>query len=315
MSFTIAPPLPTRISFCDSVSTRIDAVTVFSSIDSTSTESACGTSSRVSPSAFSRIELGDLHLDGEVAPLLRREVVRALRQQRDELVAQRGDPVAGLRAHRVERAEVVDPVGRGVVGLEPLPGGESLRPGGELGRAGHLLRDVRRLEPVDLVERDDDRHAEREHACDAMKRSPPPIRSRAERTKSTASTSSNDASTVFCIRSVSSSSGRWKPGRSASTSCQSSPFAIPKIRRRVVCGLSETIATFPPQSALTSVDLPTFGRPATATNPDLTREDPRCPGEDRRPRTRRPSRRRAGSRRGRTATRGSTAGSRRTATP
>src|SRR5207247_1846299 len=31
--------------------------------------------------------------------------------------------------------------------------------------------------------------------------------------------------------------------------------------------LSETIATFSPQSALTSVDLPTFGLPATATNP------------------------------------------------
>jgi hypothetical protein len=34
--------------------------------------------------------------------------------------------------------------------------------------------------------------------------------------------------------------------------------------------LSETIATLPPQSAFTSVDLPTFGRPATATKPDLT---------------------------------------------
>src|SRR6185437_6171228 len=41
------------------------------------------------------------------------------------------------------------------------------------------------------------------------------------------------------------------------------------MRRRVVCGLSETIATLPPQSALTSVDFPTFGRPATATNPLL----------------------------------------------
>src|SRR3954454_7775288 len=42
---------------------------------------------------------------------------------------------------------------------------------------------------------------------------------------------------------------------------------MPKIRRRVVCGLSETIATLPPQSALTSIDFPTFGRPATATKP------------------------------------------------
>src|SRR5919198_661229 len=43
------------------------------------------------------------------------------------------------------------------------------------------------------------------------------------------------------------------------------------MRRRVVCGLSETIATLPPQSAFTSVDLPTFGRPATATKPLRTR--------------------------------------------
>ena len=44
------------------------------------------------------------------------------------------------------------------------------------------------------------------------------------------------------------------------------------MRRRVVCGLSETIATFPPQRAFTSVDFPTFGRPATAANPDFTWE-------------------------------------------
>src|SRR5436190_6638177 len=101
----------------------------------------------------------------------------------------------------------------------------------------------------------------------AMKRSPAPMRSRAERTRSTASTSSKAVSTVCCIRSVSASSGRWKPGRSTSTSWWSSPLAMPKIRRRVVCGLSETIATLPPQSAFTSVDFPTFGVPATATKP------------------------------------------------
>src|SRR3954464_15803629 len=42
---------------------------------------------------------------------------------------------------------------------------------------------------------------------------------------------------------------------------------MPITRRRVVCGLSEVIATLPPASAFTSVDLPTFGRPATATKP------------------------------------------------
>ena len=43
--------------------------------------------------------------------------------------------------------------------------------------------------------------------------------------------------------------------------------ATPATRRRVVCGLSETIDTWAPQSAFTSVDLPTFGRPATPTRP------------------------------------------------
>ena len=42
---------------------------------------------------------------------------------------------------------------------------------------------------------------------------------------------------------------------------------MPRIARRVVCGRSETIATLAPTIALTSVDLPTFGRPASPTNP------------------------------------------------
>src|SRR3954470_16943957 len=49
---------------------------------------------------------------------------------------------------------------------------------------------------------------------------------------------------------------------------------MPWTRRRVVCGLSDTIAPSPPQSALTSVDLPTFGRPATAMKPLLTTRRP-----------------------------------------
>ena len=82
--------------------------------------------------------------------------------------------------------------------------------------------------------------------------------------------SSKDVSTVFCIRCVSLSIGFWKPGRSTSTSCQSSSFATPKTRRRVVFGTAEVIAIFSPTSAFTSVDLPTFGRPATAMKPAFT---------------------------------------------
>ena len=62
--------------------------------------------------------------------------------------------------------------------------------------------------------------------------------------------------------------GALDPGRSTSTSCQSGPLATPRIARRVVCGLSETIATLAPTIALASVDLPTLGRPAKATKPD-----------------------------------------------
>ena len=82
----------------------------------------------------------------------------------------------------------------------------------------HLRRDVARLEAVDLVQRDHDRHAEREDALgDEAVAGADPL-ARVERRSSTASTSSNAGSTVRCMRSVSGSSGRWKPGRSTSTS-------------------------------------------------------------------------------------------------
>ena len=45
---------------------------------------------------------------------------------------------------------------------------------------------------------------------------------------------------------VSASRGRCTPGRSTSTSCASPRVATPRIARRVVCGLSETIATLLP---------------------------------------------------------------------
>src|SRR5439155_5713327 len=51
---TTEPARPTTICFCDSVSTKRVAWTTFSPSSSTSTEIACGTSSRVSWRAFSR---------------------------------------------------------------------------------------------------------------------------------------------------------------------------------------------------------------------------------------------------------------------
>ena len=41
------------------------------------------------------------------------------------------------------------------------------------------------------------------------------------------------------------------------------------MRLRVVCGLLEVIDIFSPSSRFISVDFPTLGAPAIATNPDL----------------------------------------------
>ena len=97
--------------------------------------------------------------------------------------------------------------------------------------------------------------------------------------------------------------GAGRPAGRRARAATSSRVATPRIARRVVCGLSETIATLRPTIALTSVDLPTFGRPASATKPDAGHPDPRHaspPGAraSRRRRSRGPSRRGA-ARRGR----------------
>ena len=65
--------------------------------------------------------------------------------------------------------------------------------------------------------------------------------------------------------------GLWMPGVSKSTIWPSGRLTTARMRLRVVCGLSETMATFWPTIWFTRVDLPTFGRPTTATNPGLHR--------------------------------------------
>src|SRR5690625_4338988 len=62
------------------------------------------------------------------------------------------------------------------------------------------------------------------------------------------------------------------PGVSTRTTWESSPVTMPRIARRVVCGLVEVIATFSPTRALVRVDLPTLGRPTRATNPERCTE-------------------------------------------
>ncbi len=138
-------------------------------------------------------------------------------------------------------------------------------------RLRDLRRDPGRRQAVDLVQRDHDGRGAAEDALgdEAVAGAD---RSSAASTKRIPSTSANDWSTVRCMRSVSGSRGRWNPGRSDEDELVALTVHDARDRRLVVCGLSETIATLPPQSAFTSVDLPTFGRPATATKPLLTRE-------------------------------------------
>ena len=47
---------------------------------------------------------------------------------------------------------------------------------------------------------------------------------------------------------------------------------MPRTRVRVVCGLLETMLTFLPISALSRVDLPTFGRPTKEIKALRTKE-------------------------------------------
>ena len=87
---------------------------------------------------------------------------------------------------------------------------------------------------------------------------------------STSSTSipSIASSTLLTMYSPSRVRGLCRPGVSRKTICQSGLLATPMMRLRVVCGLLLTMATFSPTIAFIIVDLPTFGRPTIAANPE-----------------------------------------------
>src|SRR3954447_20716049 len=63
--------------------------------------------------------------------------------------------------------------------------------------------------------------------------------------------------------------GEKIPGVSTRMIWALSSITMPRISALVVCTLRETIVTLEPTSALTSVDLPTFGAPISATKPQL----------------------------------------------
>ena len=102
-----------------------------------------------------------------------------------------------------------------------------------------------------------------------MNRSPGPIFSFAGKHTATTSTSAQVVLTRSLSRSPSSVRGRCRPGVSTRISWASGRCTIPRMTVRVVCGLSEVIATLVPTSALVSVDLPAFGRPTNDANPLL----------------------------------------------
>ena len=102
-----------------------------------------------------------------------------------------------------------------------------------------------------------------------MNRSPGPIFSLAGKQTATTSTSAQVVLTRSLSRSPSRVRGRCRPGVSTRISWASGRCTMPRTTVRVVCGLSEVIATFCPTSALVSVDLPAFGRPTNDTKPLL----------------------------------------------
>ena len=105
-----------------------------------------------------------------------------------------------------------------------------------------------------------------------MRRSPGPTFSVAGTQKPMTSTSPSTCSTRSfrrCAEQRARACGC--PGVSTITSWPAGRFRMPRIARRVVCGLSLVIATFSPTSAFVSVDLPTFGRPTNVTKPERPR--------------------------------------------
>ena len=100
-----------------------------------------------------------------------------------------------------------------------------------------------------------------------MNFSPGPRSSAASTTKSTRSAEASASVASRTMAAFIRYSGLWIPGVSTRAISAPGRRATPRMRLRVVCGLSETIATFSPTRALTSVDLPALGRPTTATEP------------------------------------------------
>ena len=216
------------------------------STSSMTTSTACGTSWNVRRSTCSRTSSASMHVarPGRSGPPAgRRTGPRAAARTRCSTSA--GTPVP-------VRAET----------------GKISSPTSSVGGLLQRQHGPRAVEPVDLVDRDDHRQLRARAARAAMKRSPGPTPSSPlsthQRGVGVAELALDAALHALGQRVARALHAR--AGRRARAACRR-VVATPRIARRVVCGLSETIATLRPTIALTSVDLPTFGRPASATKP------------------------------------------------
>ena len=74
--------------------------------------------------------------------------------------------------------------------------------------------------------------------------------------------------------------GAKMPGVSTKIICAGPSTAMPRISARVVCTFGVTMEILAPTSALSSVDLPAFGAPISATKPQRVpvRRSVRFPG-------------------------------------
>ena len=100
----------------------------------------------------------------------------------------------------------------------------------------------------------------------SVSRSTPRRASTTSTRRSASSTLRQAARTMACSRRRP-GAGVKMPGVSTNTSWVASRMVIPRMRRRVVWTLDVTIETLVPTRRLSRVDLPTFGAPRMAMNP------------------------------------------------
>ena len=105
--------------------------------------------------------------------------------------------------------------------------------------------------------------------CFATHSSPLPTGFVASTRNATTSTSPSSPSATLFSSLPRASFGLCRPGVSTITNCELGVFTTARMRLRVVCATGLVMASLPPTAAFKSVDLPTDGRPTSATNPLL----------------------------------------------